>query len=358
MAEENKKPKIDLRARLGKKTVGAGAAVSIPPPMHTGGSIPAPPFASRPPPQDDRPKVVAPQAIKIEMSEEVVQAQKKGKSKVMALAAGPAVVGALLGVAIGGGMERRSRQDIAVEGAKLLVQDIDKANVEITKMADILDAAKRAISDGEFPTKQMSELSEVSVPFDGTYLAGKGTGLMNAQLNKMLMDFSGKSQQANEQKDRLQRMLTASEVAFKKIIEEQQKPKMDWAVFIANGPHGPMAVLQPIPEPFLVSSKDKVDGKDYSWPEEVEIPEGDKKVKLKLYKKDNPIDNPPLLIPVDPKSQASVYPRDQLLMGKLREEVVKLEVLLRGDKSDPTNEQAGIVDLGQDLIDELKGIGG
>jgi hypothetical protein len=358
MAEENKKPKIDLRARLGKKTVGAGAAVSIPPPMHTGASIPAPPFASRPPPMEERPKVVAPQAIKIEMSEEVVLAQKKGKSKIMALAAGTAVVGALLGIAIGGGMERRKRQDIAVEGAKLLVQDIDKANIEIGKMADILEGAKRAISDGEFPTKQMGELAEVSVPFDGTYLAGKGTGLMSPQLNKMLMDFSGKSQQANEQKDRLQRMLTASESAFKKVMEEQEKPRMDWAVFIANGPHGPMAVLQAIPEPFLMSSKEKVNGKDYSWPEEVEIPEGDKKVKLKLYKKDNPIDNPPLLIPVDPKSQSVVYPRDQLVMGKLREEIVKLEVLLRGDKSDPTNEQAGIVDLGQSLMDELKGIGG
>jgi len=100
---------------------------------------------------EERPKVVAPQAIKIEMSEEVVLAQKKGKSKIMALAAGTAVVGALLGIAIGGGMERRKRQDIAVEGAKLLVQDIDKANVELSKMADILEAAKRAISDGSFP---------------------------------------------------------------------------------------------------------------------------------------------------------------------------------------------------------------
>ena len=358
MSEQNTKPKIDLRARLGKKTAGAGVAASIPPPMHTGTSIPAPPFASKPPPAQEPPRVIAPQAIKIEMSEEVIQAQKKGKSKIMAMAGGAALVGAVLGIALGGGMERRKRQDIAVEGAALLSKDIDKANVEIGKMSEILEKAKRSLSDGEFPSEAVKGLSEVTVPFDGTYLPGKGTGLMSATVNKMLVDFSGKSQQANEQKDRLQRMLVATEVAFKAVMENQAKPKMEWSVFVTNGPHGPMAVIQPIPEPFFVSSKDKVNGKDYSWPEEIEIPEGDKKTKLKLYKKDNPIENPPLLIPIDPKSQESVYPKDQILLGKLREEIEKLEELLKGDKSDPTNEKAGIVDLGQDLIDELKGIGG
>lgn len=358
MSEQNK-PKIDLRARLGKKTAGAGVAASIPPPMHTGQSIPAPPFVSRPPPAEEKPvMVMAPQAIKIEMSEEVIQAQKKGKSKLMAMAGGAALVGAIVGIAFGGGMERRKRQDIALEGAVLLTQDIDKANVEIGKMAEVLEKAKRALSDGEFPAEAVKGLSEVTVPFDGTYIAGKGTGLMSPQVNKMLVDFSGKSQQANEQKDRLQRMLVASEAAFKEVTANQSKPKIDWSVFITNGPHGPMAVIQPIPEPFLVSSQEKVNGKDYAWPEEIEVPEGDKKTKLKLYKKDNPIENPPLLIPVDPKSQETVYPKDQLLLGKLREEIVKLEELLKGDKSDPTNEKDGIVDLGQTLMDELKGIGG
>ena len=31
--------------------------------------------------------------------------------------------------------------------------------------------------------------------------------------------------------------------------------------------------------------------------------------------------------------------------------------LLKGDKSDPTNEKAGLIDLGTSIIDELKGIG-
>ncbi len=49
MAEEaNKKPKIDLKARLGKKTISSGAGASIPPPVGMQPSIPAPPFGSRP----------------------------------------------------------------------------------------------------------------------------------------------------------------------------------------------------------------------------------------------------------------------------------------------------------------------
>jgi hypothetical protein len=357
MAEDNKKPKIDLRARLGKKTVGAGGP-SIPPPMATGSSIPAPPFASKPPPmmEPERPRIVEPQAIKIEMSEEVVQAQKKGRSKVIMIAAATAVVGGVIGVAFGGGMERRARQDMALEGAKLLSADIDKANLEINKLSEVLGEAKRALSDGEFPEDAMKKLSEVSIPFDGTYLAGKGTGLMSPIINKQLVDFAGKSSAANEQKDTLNLVLSAAQPQIKELLEQQDKPKFNWSVYMMNGPHGPMARMQPIPEPFLVTSKEKKDGKDYAWPVEIEVPDGDKKVKLKLYKDGSPVATDPLLVPVDPSSQGAVCPSDTMV--RLRGEIIKLEELLKGDKSDPTNEKEGLVDLGQKLIDQLKGIGG
>src|SRR5690606_4269697 len=122
MSDQNK-PKIDLKARLGRKTVGGGGP-SIPPPMATGSSIPAPPFASRPPPaaaaalsEPPRPMVVQPQAIKIEMSEEIVEAQKKGRTKVMMIAAGTALVGMLLGYVFGDGAARRTAQNNALVGA-------------------------------------------------------------------------------------------------------------------------------------------------------------------------------------------------------------------------------------------------
>lgn len=362
MSEQKNKPKIDLRARLGKKP-GAGVAASIPPPMATSASIPAPPFASRPPPAQEpaRPVMAQPQAIKIEMDDEVLQAQKKGKSKVLMVAGGMAVVGAVIGIAIGGGMERRKRQDIALEGAKLLSEDIDKANVEIAKLAEVLNDAKRALSDGEYPTTAVAALADVAVPFDGTYLAGKGTGLMSPKINLSLVDFAGKSVEANDQKERLHRVLAGSEAALKEILSQTDKPKFNWSVFVIPGPHGPMASMQPLPEAFFVTSKEKMkdkDGKmvDYAWPEEIEVPDGDKKVKLKLYKDGNPVSSTPMLIPVEPTSQGLVCPNDTIV--RLRNEIVKLEELLKGDKSDPTNETEGLTDLGSKLIDELKSIGG
>src|SRR5688572_27611897 len=92
---EDKKPKIDLKARLGKKTVSATGGGSIPPPVGIPkpAGIPAPPFgggsmrtapshaaaAANPYtalPAEAAPMRNEPKAIKIELSEEVVQAQK------------------------------------------------------------------------------------------------------------------------------------------------------------------------------------------------------------------------------------------------------------------------------------------
>src|SRR5690606_31255873 len=145
MAEEaKKKPKIDLKARLGKKTVSTGGVASIPPPVGMQpGSIPAPPFGARPTapkvdPSDPYSAVsasVAPQpapaqAIRIEMSEEVVEAQRKGRGKVMALAAATALVGGVIGYAFGGGAERGRRHETALQGAAMLAEEVDKANAE------------------------------------------------------------------------------------------------------------------------------------------------------------------------------------------------------------------------------------
>ncbi len=363
MAEEdNKKPKIDLRARLGKKTTAGGNA-SIPPPMQTGAGIPAPPFASKPAAAPVEPKIIQPQAIKIEMSQEVVDAQRKGRSKVIMMAALAAVVGAGIGIAMGGGMERRKRQDIALEGARTLAEEIDKANVEINKIAGILDEAKRKISDGEYPKEAVAKLADVSIPFDGTYLAGKGTGLMSLKVNQMLVDFAGKSSAANEQKERLHLVLSASEPQITDLLSQQDKPKFNWVTAVVPGPHGPMASMMSVPKPFLVSSKEKMKNKegkevDYAWPTELEYPSKDpqKPDVYKLYKEGDPVSREPLLIPVDPGSQGQVCPNDTMV--RLRGEIIKLEELLKGDKSDPTHEKAGIDELGTSLMDQLKSIGG
>ncbi len=352
--EEKKKPKIDLKARLGKKTVGS-VGPSIPPPMSTGGSIPAPPFASKPAAaqQPEQPKQVAPQDIKIEMSEEVVAAQKKGRTKVILLVIGAAVVGGFLGNVIGDGQARRTRQNIAVQGAELLVSEVDTANIEIEKLGDVLTKVKRGLSNNEYPEKAIGELSELNIPFNGNNLVGKGTGLMSAEVNRLLVKFAGAAETANDQKDGLRSILSRGKKPITELLTQRDKPKFNWSVYIdPRGAHGPVAKMQPLPKPFLVNDKDT---KDYDWPEEFELPIGkDKTEKLKRYQKGDPMKEA-FLIPVAPSTQRLVCSVDTLT--QLRREVIGLERTLKGDNSDPTNEKKGLASVGKRLMDKLKDIG-
>lgn len=362
MAEaEKKKPKIDLKARLGKKTVSSGAGASIPPPVGLNpSSIPAPPFGAKPPVASDpytavateTPRSVPPQAIRIEMSEEVVQAQKKGRGRVIAVAVATALIGGVLGYAVGGGAERGKRHSTALQGAAMLADEVDKANAEIEKLAEVLKKAKLKLGEGKYPEDEINELGGIDIPFDGNYLAGKGIGLMGNEVNRLLVKFAGDAMAANEQKDVLKRVLSGRRKTIEDILSQKDNPKVNWGLFVANGPYGPIAVMQPIPEPFLVKADKDKDGKAYSWPEEFELKEGDKTVKVKRYMRGQPGEE---LIPVDPASQSSVCPSDTLM--QLGREISNLETMLRGDKSDPTNEKTGLIDTGTALVERLKTIG-
>lgn len=299
--------------------------------------------------------MVEPQAIKIEMSEEVVAAQKKGKKKILVMAITTAVVGGVIGYAFGSGVEKGKKHTIALQGAELLAADIDKASAEVDKLDEVLKKIGLSLSDGEFPESHINTLSSVSIPFDSSYLLGKGTNLMSAKVNDMLLDFSSQSVEANELKDEIARQLNSLKSEFEEHAKEAKDPKFHWAVYLQQGPHGPMATMQKLPEPFLMANKEK---KDYSWPEEIEVPDGDKKVKLKLYKDGNPVSSTPMLIPVDPSSPGTTLLDEyNVKYYELRKRVMSLQEVLKGDHSDPGNETTGLVDLGKGLIDELKAIG-
>jgi hypothetical protein len=151
-------------------------------------------------------------------------------------------------------------------------------------------------------------------------------------------------------------MLGSMQKSFEELAKEAEKPKFHWTVFLQNGPQGPIASMLKLPEPFAIVDKEK---KDYKWPTEIEIQEGDKKTKFKLYKDGNPIASDPLLIPVDPTSPGTTMLDEfNVKYYELRSSLQNLQQVLKGDHSDPTNEKTGLVDLGKGLIDELKGIGG
>lgn len=377
MAEE-KKPRIDLKARLGKKTVTAPGGPSIPPPvgLPKPSGIPQPPFASSGPAKpkidpsnpyaaisaDQAPARSEPQAIKIEMSEEVVAAQKKGRGKVAVLALIAAAVGGLVGFAVGSGVERGKGADKALVGAQDLAKEVGDAAAKVEELADVLKSAREKLGDNKYPADEVQKLGGIDIPFSGASLAGKGIGRFKPEIVTMLISFAAGSEEANDQKDKIRSILSGAKKPLEEILSEKDAPKVRWSVFIENGPYGPWVAMQPLPEPFLVKPGEKKDekkdekAKPYKWPEEFKISQGGKEYKLKRYSSGDPTKNRenPDIIPVNPGTHDKVCPSDVIV--KLQRELIDMEGILRGDKT-PGLEKDGLIDTGRALTEKLKTIG-
>jgi hypothetical protein len=374
MAEE-KKPKIDLKARLGKKTVSAPSGPSIPPPVGLHRPVPAPPFAQ--PSGPSRPKVDAsnpyasisadqaptraePQAIKVELSEEVVAAQRKGKLRYVALAVIGAAVGGVIGFAAGSGSERGKQADAAVSGAEDLVGEVEAANTTIEELAEVLKNAREKLASNKYPADEVQKLGGIDIPFAGANLTDKGIGRFKKDVVNLLIEFAGGSKEANDGKDKVRNVLAGAKAPIEDFLAQQTKPKVRWSVYFETGPSGPWVSMQALPTPFLVKEekKDPKDTKQYKWPADFKIKQGEKEFTLKRYESGDPTkakSGEPFIIPVNPETQATVCPSD--VATKLQREISALEAILRGDKSDPTDEKAGLIDTGKALVDKLKGIG-
>jgi hypothetical protein len=387
------KPKIDLKARLGKKTVSTPAAGggSIPPPqaaptpsaipgaMHGGmpggmarpamprpsgppqqmtpSGVPVPPFAqqSRPVdasnpygamPSQAAPARARPQEIRIEMGEEVMAARRAGRKKVFFLALVAFGVGGGVGFAAGDGSQRAKGAEAAVVGAQDLIKDINAANAEVTKLADTLKAAKEKLGKNQFPEAEVSALGSINIPFSGKNLAGKGIGRFKPEIVSMLIEYANNTTEANDQKEKLQNVLSGTKKGIVELLESGTKPQVRWATLLTNGPNGPWAGMMAIPAPF--SAKDK-------WPDELKVGSGKDAATFKRYTSGNPINNDaPFYLPIDPTTQGAVCPSDVIF--KLRRELSDLETVLRGDNT-PGDERTGVIEGAQKLIDKLKVIG-
>jgi len=375
---EDKKPKIDLKSRLGKKTVSSPAVGSIPPPAGMGGPVPkpsvpvanpsrvpAPPFGSVPQaaavPRVDAsnpygamapqaaPVRVAAQSITIEMDDEFRRAQKSGRSKVLILSLFTAAIGAALGFAGGGISERNKAADAAVIGAGELTTKVEATTKKANELADILKSAKEKLGKATFPDEEVSKLGAINLPFTAADLNGKGIGRFNGATLSMLIDFSTIVDKVNDQKEKLQNVLSGNKKAVQDFLAGQTKPQVRWSVVVGNGPGGPWATMQPVPTPFFAKDGDKP-----KWPDDIRIPVGDKQAVLKRYSSGNPVSEEGLFIPVDPATQGAVCSTS--VVTTLRRELGDLEEVLRGNKN-PGEEKTGLLESGEQLTKKLKQIG-
>jgi hypothetical protein len=381
------KPKIDLKARLGKKPMSSpmGAPAlggsSIPPPMGgqgagnapsampaphytasprpvTASGVPAPPFTNRPQ-QPVAPRVdptnpygaVGPsvqparaqQAIRIEIGEEVHAARRSGRKKVVVLALITAGIGGFVGFAVGGGAERAKGADAAISGAAQLIKDVQASNAEVQKLADTLKSAKEKLGKAQYPEQEVAQLGAINIPFTGANLAGKGIGRFQPEVLTMLIEYTNATTEANDQKEKVQSVLTGAKKGLTELLEVSSKPQVRWSVQVSDGPGGPWASMMSVPTPFMAKEK---------WPEELKVGPAAKQETLKRYTSGSPSGT--FFIPVDPTTQTAVCPSD--VVFKLRRELNDLETTLRGD-STPGEEKTGIIESGQRLMDKLKKIG-
>ena len=388
------KPKIDLKARLGKKTMSTPGA-SVPPPMapqamgsHAPSAMPRPPQAAQPMrsqsgvpappftpsgapkplpadptspyasmPRQSAPVQARPTEIRVDM-EEVRAAQRSGRGRVMVLALVTAFVGGFVGFAFGGGAERGKGAQAAITGAQELVKEIEESNKAITELADTIKSAQtKLLGKGTYPQEEVTKLGAINIPFRSASLADKSIGRFKREILTMLIDYSASVEQMNDSKETLQRFLGSQ--TLKDLVAEQTKPKVRWYATVSNGPSGPWVNLDRLDTPFPAASDEKIKDKDgkekpYAWPDEVEIKDGKETVKMKRYTSGDPGGSSPPFIAVNPQTQAAVCQSD--VLGSMLSQLVKMQTVLRCDPT-PGVDKTGLIEKGQKLLDQLKKIG-
>jgi hypothetical protein len=286
----------------------------------------------------------------LEMDAELAAVQKGSRTKVIVLAAATALVGGILGFAVGGLNERNSVAEAAVIGAKTLSTEIDAANASVAKLSDLLNSAAKSLKDGKFPENEVKELGGVNIPFDGTNLSGKSIGRFKPQLLTALISYAEASSKANSQKDRIRGLLSYSKEGVEQLLAQNTNPRVSWGVSVQQGPQGPWGMMQVLPTAFPVAEKG-------GWPAVFDIQSGDQKVSVKRYTGGDPTRGADgaQIIPISPPSQNVVCPTDTIV--RLRRELSDMQKVLNGDET-PGAEVTGIVQLGDTIKKQLAAIGG
>lgn len=359
---DQKKPKIDLKARLGKKSVSSPSGPSIPAPAMGSrpGAIPAPPFGA---PKTDAYGMGSqaaapskPQAIKVEMSEEVVQEQKKQKKKGYVLAVVTFLIGGVVGFMVGGSNETSNQQKVAARDAGDLAKEVTTASDTAEQLADVVKSVKDKLASNKNPEDEAKKLGGLRIPFEGANIGLRVIGRFNKDINHGLVSFAGMAEKANDLTEDVQRMLSGSKKTLDDAFAQKDKPKVQWSAIVSGGPSGPWASLISVPEPFFVKSDEKVGGKDYTWPDSLKIKMGGRESTVKRYSKGDPAGGgDPQFIPVEPGSQGNVCP--SIAVARVVRAVQDLEDSLRGVKVEGGHEETGLIEMGRTLSEKLKQIG-
>ena len=398
MAEE-KKPKIDLKARLGKSSAAGGATAGVPAPVvppsaagvipppavgpsvvPTPGGVPVPPFVTPSQPQAQaqaqEPQATAPAVdpsdpfgaaasapvaeakpaqIKIELGEDVLLAQKKASGKkTFMVAVLVAIAGIGIGYATGSQSQQAAAGRIAVQGAQGLIGDIEQSQEKIRELNEKITAAIESLKERKFPENFASDLGGISIPFGADKLAGRNIGRFPAPTLQALVTYTSQVEALNERKDALRSLFTGQKQAIVEALEAIEDPKIKFSIIVQRDPvKGPVAVLAP------VNGEDVWSAKSESWPAKYKIATGRDLVDVERWTgRGDPISvgAKVLGLPLEPGSVSSAFPNDVVM--RIQAELMKTGTILEGRTGGlPHEEQAGVLQLGETLVAQLKRIG-
>lgn len=307
MADE-KKPKIDLKARLGKTAVGGAAppGVGIPAPasvptpggssgnlaptstpgaLPSGPGLPIPPgipvglppaFASSAvnldpsnplaaavaPPQPARSQAPAAplQPQRIEVDELTVQEARKGARKQ------GLIVGVIFGVVLGavgyiagGAQETNKGRTQSVAHAKSLAGDVGTSREQLKVLAEKLEAGRDKLAkEKQFPETLVKDLSTINVDFDGTKLAGVRFSGFSQETTSGLIEYISGVQAANDRKNALVNLLSKLQKPMTELLAAQASGKPPAVTFVVlidkDSAKNPFAVLAPLQSPIELSA--------------------------------------------------------------------------------------------------------
>lgn len=397
MAEE-KKPKIDLKARLGKSSASGGATAGVPAPVvppsgvipppavgpsvaPTPAGVPVPPFvAASQPAQAQQPSEAAavpavdptdpfgapaaaapaPQAkpteIKIELGEDVLLAQKKASGKkTLAVALLVAIAGVGIGYAAGSQSAKSASDQIAVRGAQDLIGDIEQSQEKIRELNEKITAAIESLKERKFPETFANDLGGISIPFTSEQLAGRNIGRFPPATLKALVSYASQVEALNERKDALKSLFTGQKQAITDALASIDDPKFKFNVIVQKDPaKGPVAVLAP------VVASDAWSVKSETWPARYKITTGRDVVEVERWTgKGEPFSAGAKVIglPLEPGSVTTAFPNDVVM--RIQAELMKTGTILEGRTGGlPDEEEAGVLKQGEQLIAQLKKIAG
>lgn len=299
MAEE-KKPKIDLKARLGKGggatpppvgvgggmpggMPGHGGPMGVPPPAAMPASNPAPgglpvppgmpvgppPAFRQPAPQLDPSNplsaVAAPQhrAVpsrppgppppqRIEIDEMAVQEARKGARKqgVIAGLVAAVVLGAIGYIAGGASSESKARA-ASVNHSKQLATDVTAAREKLKVMAEKVEAGRnQLLKEKKFPNDLSKDLGGINVDFDGSKLAGVRFSGFSSETSSGLIEFISLVQQTNDRKNALIGLLAKLQKPITEQLNPQGPGKVSFVVILdKDQSRQQFAILAPLQKP-------------------------------------------------------------------------------------------------------------